>query len=138
MARFQAKAPRNLRHRVILLALLLLGAALRLGGMGEAPPGLYHDEAYHGLDALAILEGDVLPLYFPANNGREPLYIYLVTASVALLGRTPLAVRLPSFFIGMLTLAATYDLARVLWGRRAGRWALAVLAATFWHVHLSR
>ncbi len=138
MARFQAKAPRNLRHRVILLALLLLGAALRLGGMGEAPPGLYHDEAYHGLDALAILEGDVLPLYFPANNGREPLYIYLVTASVALLGRTPLAVRLPSFFIGMLTLAATYDLARVLWGRRAGSWALAVLAATFWHVHLSR
>jgi len=138
VARFQTKAAQDLRHWAILLALLLLGAALRLGAMGAAPPGLYHDEAYHGLDALAILEGEALPLYFPANNGREPLYIYLVTAAVALLGRNPVAVRLPSFFIGMLTLAATYDLARVLWGRRAGRWALAVLAATFWHVHLSR
>lgn len=138
VGRSQPRTARDLRYWAIVLALLLLGAALRLGAMGEAPPGLYHDEAYHGLDALAILEGGTLPLYFPANNGREPLYIYLVTASVALLGRTPVAVRLPSFFIGMLTLAATYDLARVLWGRRAGRWALAVLSATFWHVHLGR
>ncbi len=123
--------------RAIVLLLLLVGAALRLGSLGDAPPGLYHDEAQHGLDALDVLRGDVR-LYFPANNGREPLFIYLVTAGVALLGRSPLAVRLPSFFAGILTLAATYDLARILWGRRTGRWALAVLAVTLWHVHLSR
>jgi hypothetical protein len=122
----------------LLLLLLLAGAGLRLWDAGRTPPGLYHDEAQHGLDALAVLETGDVPLYFAANNGREPLFIYLVTASVALLGRSPLAVRLPSFFVGFLTLAATYDLARVLWGRRAGRWALAVLAVTLWHVHLSR
>lgn len=123
--------------QLIVLMLLLLGAALRLPGIGEVPPGLYHDEAQHGLDALQVLEGH-LQLYFPANNGREPLFIYLVTLGVALLGRSPLAIRLPSYFVGVLTLAATYDLARTLWGRRAGRWALAVLAVTLWHVHLSR
>ncbi len=125
-------------ERALLLLLLLIGAGLRLWDAGRTPPGLYHDEAQNGLDALAVLETGEVPLYFPANNGREPLFIYLVTASIALLGRSPLAVRLPSFFVGFLTLAATYDLARVLWGRRAGRWALAVLAVTLWHVHLSR
>ncbi len=126
------------RHRLLVLLLLLAGAALRLVAPGDVPPGLYHDEAQHGLDALAVLESGELPLYFTANNGREPLYIYLVTAAVGLLGRSPLAVRLPAFFAGFLTLAATYDLGRVLFGRRAGLWALGVLSATLWHVHLSR
>jgi len=125
-------------ERALILFLLLVGAGLRLWEVGRTPPGLYHDEAQNGLDALAVLETGDWPLYFPANNGREPLFIYLITLSVAVLGRSPLAVRLPSFFVGFLTLAATYDLARVLWGRRAGRWALAVLAVTLWHVHLSR
>jgi 4-amino-4-deoxy-L-arabinose transferase-like glycosyltransferase len=125
------------QERPLILALLLLGFGLRLAGLGQIPAGLYHDEAYHGLDALAVLGGEA-PLYFEANNGREPLFIYLVTAAVALLGRTPLAVRLPAVAAGFLTLAAFYDLARTLWGRRAGVWALAVLTVTFWHVHLSR
>ncbi|MGC9398219.1 MAG: ArnT family glycosyltransferase [Anaerolineae bacterium] len=129
---------RQWRSCILILAFLLIGAALRLIAPGDIPPGLYHDEAQHGLDAVHVLESGDLPLYFAANNGREPLFIYLVTASVALLGRSPLAVRLPSFFVGVLTLAATYDLARVLFGRGVGRWALGVLAVTFWHVHLSR
>ncbi|MBN2389936.1 MAG: glycosyltransferase family 39 protein [Anaerolineae bacterium] len=126
------------RERALILLLLLVGAGLRLWDMGRVPPGLYHDEAQHGLDALTVLETGHVPLYFSANNGREPFFIYLVTLSVAVLGRSPLAVRLPAFLVGFLTLAATYDLAKVLWGRRAGRWALAVLAVMFWHVHLSR
>ncbi|MDX9954730.1 MAG: glycosyltransferase family 39 protein, partial [Anaerolineae bacterium] len=121
----------------IVVLLLLLGAGLRLAAWGNVPPGLYHDEAFNGLDALNVLRGN-FPLYFAANNGREPLFLYLIAASVGVLGRSPLAVRLSSFFVGFLTLAATYDLARVLFNRRVGRWALAVLAVTFWHVHLSR
>jgi len=121
----------------IVVLLLLLGAGLRLVGWGDVPPGLYHDEAYNGLDALKVLQGH-FPLYFAANNGREPLFLYLIAASVGVLGRSPLAVRLPSFFVGFLTLAATYDLTRVLFNRRVARWALAVLAVTFWHIHLSR
>lgn len=128
-----------LQANLVVLTLLMLGALLRFWAIGQIPPGLYHDEAYNALDALAVLNGETpLPLYFPANNGREPLFIYLVTASVAVFGRSPLAVRLPAAFAGWLTLAAAYDLGRVLWGKRAGRWTLAVLAVTFWHVHLSR
>ena len=125
------------RGRLMVIALLLVGAALRLWRPGQIPPGLYHDEAENGLDALAVLAGEP-QLYFEANNGREPLFIYLISLSVAVLGRSPLAIRLPAFFAGFLTLAATYDLARTLWGRRAGRWTLAILSVTLWHVHLSR
>lgn len=125
------------KHRSLLLGLLLIGAALRLCALGSVPPGLYHDEAYNGLDALNVLQGQ-RPLYFPANNGREPIFIYLIALSTAVLGRSPLAVRMPAFFIGFLTLPATYALARTLWGRRVGLWALGVASVTLWHVHLSR
>ncbi|MCU0522538.1 MAG: glycosyltransferase family 39 protein [Anaerolineae bacterium] len=125
------------RGQIIVLALLLVGTVIRLPGIGQIPAGLYHDEAQNGLDALGVLGGD-LRLYFPANNGREPIYIYLVAAAIAFVGRSPIAVRLPAAYAGVLTLAATYRLGQVLWGRRAGRWALSVLAVTLWHAHLSR
>ncbi len=126
---------RNLLWWMVIV--LLVAAALRLVACGEAPPGLYHDEAYHGLDGLDILNGH-FSLYFPANNGREPLFIYLIASTVGLLGRSPFALRLPSFFIGLLTIAATAAMGRALFSRRVGLLAGAVLAVTLWHVHLSR
>lgn len=128
---------RGWRNRLVILGLLVLGTALRLVAFGQIPPGLYHDEAQHGIDALRVLSGG-LAIFFEANNGREPLFIYWVSAAVAVLGRTPWAIRLPAAFAGVLTLAATYDLGRVLISRRFGRWSLAVLTVTLWHVHLSR
>ena len=68
-------------------------AAVRAAAFGRIPPGLYHDEAYNGLDALRVLDGD-LSLFFSANNGREPAFIYLIGISVGMLGRSPFAVRL--------------------------------------------
>jgi 4-amino-4-deoxy-L-arabinose transferase-like glycosyltransferase len=119
------------------LAFTLLAAALRLPAAGDAPPGLYQDEAWNGLDALQVLAGE-RPLYFAANNGREPLFIYLVALSVGLLGRTPEAIRLVAVALGTLTIPATYALGRQWFNRRVGLLAATVVAITFWHVHLSR
>jgi len=116
---------------------LLAACALRLVTFGQLPPGLYHDEAYNGLDAVDVLAGDV-PLYFAANNGREPLFIYMIALSIGVLGRSPFALRLPAFFVGALTVAATGAFGRTLFSRRVGLIAAAVLAVTLWHVHLSR
>ncbi len=117
--------------------ILLIAAALRLVAFGDVPPGLYHDEAYYGLDAVDVLRGH-FSIYFPANNGREPLFIYLVAGMIGLLGRSPFALRLTSAFTGMLTVAATAAAGRALFSRRVGLLAAAVLAVTLWHVHLSR
>ena len=125
------------RNSQLAICILLVAAALRLAAFGQVPPGLYHDEAYHGLDVLDILNGH-FSLYFPANNGREPLFIYLIALAVGVLGRSPFALRLVAFPIGLLTVAATMAMGRALFSRRVGLLSAAVLAVTLWHIHLSR
>lgn len=121
----------------LLLAITALAALLRFPAIGRVPPGLYQDEAWNGLDALRVLAGE-RPLYFAANNGREPLFIYLVALAVGALGRSPGAIRIVAAVLGTLTIPATYALGRVWFNRRVGLLAAAILAVTFWHVHLSR
>ena len=120
-----------------LLGIMVIAVLLRFAALGDAPPGVYQDEAYNGLDALAVLESGYRPLYFPANNGREPLYIYLAALSVGALGPTALALRLPAALLGALTVPAAFALGRAWFDRRTGLLAAAVLAVMFWHVHLS-
>jgi 4-amino-4-deoxy-L-arabinose transferase-like glycosyltransferase len=114
-----------------------LGAALRLAALGSVPAGLYQDEAFNGLDALRVLAGEH-PLYFSANNGREPLFIYLASASIAWLGRTPIAVRLPAALLGTLTIPISAALGISLFNRRVGILTAALVALSFWPLHLSR
>jgi len=121
----------------LMVVVVLIATALRLPAFGSLPPGLYHDEAAHGLDALDVLQGR-LKLFFPANNGREPLFIYLAALSIAAFGRSPFALRLPSLFAGVLTVAATAAMGRALFSRRVGLLTAAVLSVMLWHVHLSR
>ncbi|MDW8054979.1 MAG: glycosyltransferase family 39 protein [Anaerolineae bacterium] len=124
-------------HIAAVLGVLWVGAALRWAHIGALPPGLYRDEAFYGLDALRLLEGD-LSVYFVANNGREALFIYALAPSVAALGRTPEALRWVAAWFGVLTLAAVYAAGRAMFSPRVGLLAAAVTALTFWHVALSR
>ncbi|MCZ7668394.1 MAG: hypothetical protein M5U34_14980 [Chloroflexi bacterium] len=86
----------------LLIAILLLAAFLRLWRLEQMPPGLYHDEAYNGLDALSCWWANLSPNFMKAGNctlrtptptirrsypfpplfegnyGREPLHIYLM------------------------------------------------------------
>jgi 4-amino-4-deoxy-L-arabinose transferase-like glycosyltransferase len=116
---------------------VVLAAGLRLYRLGDWPPGLYRDEAYNGLDALGVLRGQ-FHVFFPANNGREPFYIYLVALSIALLGPTAVAVRLPAALAGALATAPVYLLGREWFGRVPGLLAAFLWAITFWPVHLGR
>lgn len=120
-----------------LLCVFLAGVAMRLVALGDQPYGLYQDEAYNGLDALRVLDG-ARPLYFPANNGREPLFIYLMALTVGVFGRTPLGVRAAAAILGCLTLPATYLLGTTWRNQRVGLLSATILAAMLWHVHLSR
>ncbi|MBP6789200.1 MAG: glycosyltransferase family 39 protein, partial [Candidatus Promineofilum sp.] len=121
----------------MLLLAVGLAAVLRFYRLGEWPPGPYRDEAYNALDALGVLRGQHA-LFFPANNGREPLFIYLVALSIALFGPTTLALRLPAAVVGALTTLPAWLLGRAWFGRAAGLLAAFLWAITLWPVHLGR
>jgi len=117
--------------------ILLLGAALRLWGLGEVPPGLAHDEVANWLIAQDILAGRHA-IYFTAAYGHEPLYQYVQAASVALFGDHWLGLRWPSVAFGLLGIAATYTLTRRLFGGPVALLAVAWLATSFWPLFYAR
>jgi len=122
---------------VPLLLVIAMATVLRFWALGHIPPGLYHDEAFNGLDALGVLGGE-RPVFFEANNGREPLFIYLLALSVAVLGRSPGAIRMVAALLGTFTIPATYLMAKAMFNRRIGLLAAAITGLTLWHVNLSR
>ena len=120
-----------------ILLITALAALLRFWALDQLPPGLYHDEAFNGLDALGVLRGQT-PLYFAANNGREPLFIYLTAASIRLWGRSPGGLRWVSACVGTLTIPALYLLGRALFNRRVALLAALLASTTVWTLNLSR
>jgi 4-amino-4-deoxy-L-arabinose transferase-like glycosyltransferase len=120
---------------------IALAGILRFWQLGDVPPGLYRDEAANGLDALDVIEGrreGQSPFYFAANNGREPLYIYLTALFVAAAGQTPEAVRIGAAVVGTLTTFFVYLLAETWFDKRVGILSAFVWAITVWPLHLSR
>jgi len=126
--------------RLALPGAIAIAAALRFFYIGSIPPGLYHDEAFNGLDALRVLSGEErrVKVFFEANYGREPLFIYLTTIPLTLLGRSPGAIRVVAATIGTLTIPASYLMAKAMFDRRVGIITAAIASVTLWHVHLSR
>jgi 4-amino-4-deoxy-L-arabinose transferase-like glycosyltransferase len=138
---------------VALVAILLLGAALRLHRLSETPAGLFCDEAAIAANARALattgrdLAGERLPLYSRLRSFElsgipgivsQPVFQYASVPFALALGRTPAAARLPAVAFGVLGIAATWLLGRALFGTATGLVAAALLAISPWHLHLSR
>lgn len=100
----------------ILFVLAIAAVILRFHRLDELPPGLFFDEGANGLDALQVLQGKH-SIYFPENSGREPLGIYLMALSISILGRTELALRVPTALASVCTVFAVFWLGRLLFGR---------------------
>jgi hypothetical protein len=120
-----------------LVAVLIAAAALRFSCLDSVPPGLTHDEAGHGHDAIAILRG-ARPIYQTVGYGREPLYDYLVAGAMALLGPTTWTLRFASAVFGLVTLAVTFAWARHAFDGTVALAAVALQAASFWSLATSR
>jgi hypothetical protein len=120
-----------------LLVAMLLGAALRLYRLRELPADLGWDLPYNYADTQHILHGQYL-VFFPDNYGREGMFFYLA-AAVSMLGRlSPYSLRLTSALVGVATIPALYLLAKECADRETGVYAALLLAASKWHMVLSR
>ncbi|HIE37988.1 MAG TPA: hypothetical protein EYH30_03235 [Anaerolineales bacterium] len=120
-----------------LLLILLVGAALRLAHLTEAPPGLTHDEAAHLQDARRIWEG-ARPIYLTSGYGREPFYDYVTAPLVGLLGMRVYTGRFSSVVWGLGLIALTYLALRGPLGRSGALGAALLMAVSFWPLSTSR
>jgi 4-amino-4-deoxy-L-arabinose transferase-like glycosyltransferase len=130
-----------------LLVLFALALFIRTYRLDLFPPGLYNDEATHGIDALAVLEGEHA-VFFERNNGREPLYIYLLALVFSVSGATAYNIRLASAICGAATVATTYWFIRELFRfapdsywrhpRWFAAWGALFLTFSYWHITFSR
>jgi 4-amino-4-deoxy-L-arabinose transferase-like glycosyltransferase len=95
---------------------------------------------------LSALQTGHFAVFYPANFGREGLFINLQAFSIFLFRDLlqwsrwpePWMLRVVSALIGTLTLAAFYPLTRRLLSVRESLLALFFLATSFWHVAFSR
>jgi 4-amino-4-deoxy-L-arabinose transferase-like glycosyltransferase len=124
---------------VILIAILSLATFLRLYQLDTAPPGVWYDEAYNGLDALKAMEHSDYKIFYPENYGREGLYINALAVSFKLFGVNSFALRFPSALFGILTVLGFYFLLRKLkLTKTTTMLGVFVLATSFYHLNFSR
>ncbi|MCK6624226.1 MAG: glycosyltransferase family 39 protein [Anaerolineae bacterium] len=123
--------------RIPPIVILLLAFFLRVIAIDRIPPGLSHDEAYNGVTAMQVLDGQRL-IFFEINKGIEPLIIYLEALAFYAFGIGPVPMRLVNVICGLLTVALVYPLAKRLFNRRVALLAMAGLAVSFWAIFTSR
>ena len=131
---------------VILLAIIVLAAVLRLYKLSVNPPGLYWDEAVLGYDAYSILKtgkdhhGDFLPLFFESfGDWKLPGYHYLLVPSIAIFGLSEFAVRFPSALLGLLTVFTLFLIVKKLTqNTNLALFSALFLAISPWHIQFSR
>lgn len=122
-----------------LILLLCFAFFLRVYHIDSLPIGLYPDEAANGVDAIHALETQHFELFYPANYGREGLFINLQALSIWLIGNTILGLKLFSVIFGTLTVLGLFLLGRELFHRTsAGFIASFMLATSYWAINFSR
>jgi 4-amino-4-deoxy-L-arabinose transferase-like glycosyltransferase len=121
----------------LVLLIIVVAVALRLYRLDVVPPGLQHDEAFHGHDAVTVLLG-YHPIYFPSNAGNEPLYIYLTAGTIALFGQNAWGIRLAAVICGLAAVGFTGLWIRRAYNTRVALIASALVAVTFWPLFMSR
>src|SRR3972149_7109490 len=137
---------------LIILA-IIIAIATRFYKLGQAPAGLYIDEAGQGYSAYSILKtgkdefAKSFPIVFRSfTDFKTPVYIYLIVPLIPIFGLTKFTVRFPSFFFSILTIPILYflisELTRKLELKSYIKWlgivSCILLAISPWHILFGR
>ena len=147
----------NKKIFVFLTLIIILASFLRLWQLGKVPLSPDWDEVALGYNAYSIMQtgrdeyGELLPIVLRSFDDYKPaLYAYLAIPSISFFGLNVFSVRLPSAIFGILTVIATYFLARELfknsrlkleienWKLEIPEVATLLLAISPWHIQFSR
>jgi hypothetical protein len=136
------RAPRN--RRLLLLeilgvaGLLALAIFMRVYRLQQMPPGIFVDETNAALDALRILEGRPDSPFATGWFETPTMYAFYLVGLFKLLGTTFAALKAASLLPAILTVAALYPLARLMFGIPTAFAATFLLAVSRWHITMSR
>ncbi len=122
----------------VLLALFLGALLPRLLWLAEHPYIINGIEASIGLDALAVLQGQIRNPFATAWLSNPTMPLYPAALMLALLGRSVVGLRLLPALVGALSAPLLFLVARRLWGGWFGLTAALFLAGWHLHVHYSR
>jgi 4-amino-4-deoxy-L-arabinose transferase-like glycosyltransferase len=131
---------------IALILIIILGAILRFYQLGEAPAGLYIDEAGQGYSAYSILQtgkdefGKPWPIVFRSfTDFKTPVYTYLIAPIIPFLGLNSFTIRFPSAIFGVMTLPVLFLLIKKLSKNQTlALLATLLLAISPWHILFSR
>jgi hypothetical protein len=134
--RDSAAAPRH--EWLLVAAIMALAAFMRTVALDTVPTGFFQDEAINGNDALALFDGRPFELWSDSIGGRPTLFLYMLGASLQVLGRSYLALKVVPVAFGVASVFAVYALGRVALGPRPALWGAFFLAVSWWHLTFSR
>ena len=132
-------------HIIILGVVLLLGVLLRFYKLGEVPFGFFKDEAALGYNAFSIFKtgrdefGVHLPVVFRSFEVFFlPLYVYLSSVVVGLLGLSEFSTRFLTALSGVAGFISVYLITKEFWNRKIALFTVLILAISPWHIFYSR
>ncbi|MCL4338800.1 phospholipid carrier-dependent glycosyltransferase [Patescibacteria group bacterium] len=140
----------KLKAGILLLAIIIFSAVLRIVWLGNFPASLYTDEADQGYNAYSILltgrdeHGVFLPVSMRSfGDWKPPLPTYLMIPFIYFSDLNSVAIRMPSALSGVGTIVLTYLLVVELFSRQKYKTKIALLSAFFlsispWHILQSR
>lgn len=130
-------------YQFSLFTTIILGASLRI--YTALDPFIHEwDERYHALVAKNFIKHPLIPTLYdiPLLNHeygwtsshiwlhKQPVTLWLMSASIYLFGNTDFAIRIPSLIMSAMAILLIYDIARSLWDKKT-----ASIAAFFFAIN---
>ncbi len=122
----------------IAASIILFGAILRFWKLEGLFDGVFWDEAYKGLDAIAIREYGERPVFLNWNAGREALVAYLTAGLSFLTGYSGYTVRAVEAIAGVATLLFFYLFIRQIFNHKIALLSLFLFTVSKYHIIYSR
>ena len=104
----------NLPNKTLLFLLIILAVAafFRLWQLNQVPPGLYPDVAMNGNNVLESLRTGNFKVFYPENNGREGMMMWLIAFSFLTLGISVWSMKIVAAVVGIITVLGLYLLTK--------------------------
>ena len=123
---------------LVVLLVTALGFVLRFFDLETIPPFVHGDEAYFGLDAIRVLQGQTGNLF---GTGFQDIPILSFVPQAVVMrwfGSDLFGLRFSSVITGTLTIPLLYLLARLVVSRPVALFVAFLLAVSSWDIHFSR